>query len=377
MVDKSVIPYDLVATKMNYWYVALKNDWVDKAEKMRSEVKQEIAIMEENQDVLIYFSLLEFRHKLMLDYLCPEAAKDIQVHYEELREKTKGGKSLNGMLEYYYYLFTAMYHFRQKEILHALAYYQNAENQLNSFESDEIEKAEFYFKLSEIYFYMKQTYFSMYYANHAYKIYLKQPTYGQRRVQCQFLMTGNWLDKMNPEKALEHTSKALSDAKELQVDYLIGSSHLNIGICYSQLEEHYKAENHFQMAAKLYKNEKHSFLPKALFNISHVKAKQEKWIEAEDLYFEGREWAQKFEDQEFLAKLKMIYGLYLSFDLDVVRESFQFFSEKGMYADIEEYGVITAELLQGKEMLNDSLEFYRRVVEARRQIQRSETVNES
>ncbi|MEC1193285.1 tetratricopeptide repeat protein, partial [Bacillus paralicheniformis] len=98
---------------------------------------------------------------------------------------------------------------------------------------------------------------------------------------------------------------------------------------------------------------------------------------AEDRYFEGREWAQKFEDQEFLTKLKMIYGLYLSFDLDAVRESFQFFSEKGMYADIEEYGVITAELLQGKEMLHDSLEFYRRVVEARRQIQRSGTVHES
>ncbi|MCY8152851.1 tetratricopeptide repeat protein, partial [Bacillus paralicheniformis] len=97
MVYKSVIPYDLVATKMNYWYVALKNDWVDEAEKMKSEVKQEIAIMEENQDVLIYFSLLEFRHKLMLDYICPEAAKDIQVHYEELREKTKGGRNLNGM----------------------------------------------------------------------------------------------------------------------------------------------------------------------------------------------------------------------------------------------------------------------------------------
>ncbi|MFP3879306.1 tetratricopeptide repeat protein, partial [Bacillus paralicheniformis] len=150
MVYKSVIPYDLVATKMNYWYVALKNDWVDEAEKMKSEVKQEIAIMEENQDVLIYFSLLEFRHKLMLDYICPEAAKDIQVHYEELREKTKGGRNLNGMLEYYYYFFTAMYHFRQKELLHALAYYQNAENQLNSFESDDVEKAEFYFKLSEI-----------------------------------------------------------------------------------------------------------------------------------------------------------------------------------------------------------------------------------
>ncbi|MEC1486958.1 hypothetical protein [Bacillus haynesii] len=57
---------------------------------------------------------------------------------------------MNGMLEYYYYFFTAMYHL-QKELLYALAYYQNAENQLNLFESDDVEKAEFYFELSEIY----------------------------------------------------------------------------------------------------------------------------------------------------------------------------------------------------------------------------------
>ncbi|MFO6495573.1 MULTISPECIES: hypothetical protein [Bacillus] len=68
-----------------------------------------------------------------------------------------------------------------------------------------------------------------------------------------------------------------------------------------------------------------------------------------------RSGLKKFEDQEFLTKQKMIYGLYLSFDLDAVRETFEFFSEKGMYADIKEYGVIVDKLLQGKEMLHDSL----------------------
>lgn len=120
-----------------------------------------------------------------------------------------------------------MYHFREKELILAMKYYKDAETQLNSFDCDEVEKAEFFFKLSEIYYYMKQTYFSMYYANRAYKLYLKYPTYGQRRVQCQFLISGNWLDKMYPEKALYHTGKALEDAKKLKIEYLIGSSHLN------------------------------------------------------------------------------------------------------------------------------------------------------
>lgn len=86
--------------------------------------------------------------------------------------------------------------------------------------------------------------------------------------------------------------------------------------------------------------------------------------------------AEKFGDYEFLTKLKMINGVYLSFDLDSVKESFEFFEKKSMYADIEEYGVTVAEFLERKDMLHDSIEFYRRVVDARRQIQRRDMINE-
>ena len=370
-----MIPYDWVATKMNHWYIALKNNWIKKAEEMKEQVEKEIEVMEENQDAVVYYQLLKFRHGLMLDYLCPDGMRDIDKQYEDLKVVRENEK-LTGMLEYYYNFFAGMYHFREKELILAMKYYKDAETQLNSFDCDEVAQAEFFVKLSGVYYYMKQTYFSMYYANRAYKLYLKYPTYGQRRVQCQFLISGNWLDKMYPEKALYHTGKALEDAKKLKIEYLIGSSHLNTGICYNQLEELDKADDHFRKAVKLYKNEKHSYLPKALFNLSHVKAKQEKWIDAEDLYFEGKEMAEKFGDYEFLTKLKMINGVYLSFDLDSVKESFEFFEKKSMYADIEEYGVTVAEFLERKDMLHDSIEFYRRVVDARRQIQRRDMINE-
>ncbi|MFT0804196.1 tetratricopeptide repeat protein, partial [Bacillus swezeyi] len=73
MPSESVIPYDLVATKMNFWYSRIKNNDIGNAEKVRREIQREINQMEENQDVLIYYSLLEFRHKLMLAYIYPNA----------------------------------------------------------------------------------------------------------------------------------------------------------------------------------------------------------------------------------------------------------------------------------------------------------------
>lgn len=109
-----MIPYDLVATKMNFWYTSLKNNWPDKAEKIKKEIEQEIDMMEENQDVLIYYSLLEFRHKLQLDYLYSHPG-DLDSRFKEFRE-LRETRDLEGMLEYYYYFFSGMYHFRQKAL---------------------------------------------------------------------------------------------------------------------------------------------------------------------------------------------------------------------------------------------------------------------
>ncbi|SPT93429.1 hypothetical protein [Bacillus tequilensis] len=38
MKTEKVIPYDLVATKMNHWYVAIKKNWVGRAEKCEKKL---------------------------------------------------------------------------------------------------------------------------------------------------------------------------------------------------------------------------------------------------------------------------------------------------------------------------------------------------
>ncbi|WP_367303043.1 hypothetical protein [Bacillus pumilus] len=56
--------------------------------------------MEVNQDVLLYYQLLDFRHELMLSYMNANGFKEVNETYEHLR-RNEG--NLTGMLEYYFF----------------------------------------------------------------------------------------------------------------------------------------------------------------------------------------------------------------------------------------------------------------------------------
>ncbi|SPU01760.1 response regulator aspartate phosphatase; mobile element region [Bacillus tequilensis] len=87
------------------------------------------------------------------------------------------------MLECYYFFFLGMHEFRRKELTTAIRAYRIAESKLYQVE-DELERAEFFFKVSYVYYDMKQTYFSMNYANRALKIFKKYDEYAFQTMRC-------------------------------------------------------------------------------------------------------------------------------------------------------------------------------------------------
>ncbi|ELS60274.1 response regulator aspartate phosphatase [Bacillus inaquosorum KCTC 13429] len=47
------------------------------AEIIKTEVEKELLNMEENQDALLYYQLLEFRHEIMLSYMKSKEIEDL------------------------------------------------------------------------------------------------------------------------------------------------------------------------------------------------------------------------------------------------------------------------------------------------------------
>lgn len=169
------IPSSRVGVKINEWYKMIRQFSVPDAEVLKAEVEQDIQRMEEDQDLLIYYSLMCFRHQLMLDYLEPGQPYGNRPTVTELLETIETPqKKLTGLLKYYSLFFRGMYEFDQKEYVEAIGYYREAEKEL-PFVSDEIEKAEFHFKVAEAYYHMKQTHVSMHHILQALDIYQKIP----------------------------------------------------------------------------------------------------------------------------------------------------------------------------------------------------------
>ncbi len=113
-----VLPSSHVGVKITEWYKMIRQFSIPDAEILKAEVTQEIERMEEDQDLLIYFQLMCFRHQLMLDYLEPENKYGDRPTIKELLEKIEAPqKKLTGLLKYYSLFFRGMYEFDQKSML--------------------------------------------------------------------------------------------------------------------------------------------------------------------------------------------------------------------------------------------------------------------
>ncbi|MHC5548144.1 response regulator aspartate phosphatase RapI [Bacillus subtilis] len=374
--DKDKIPYDIVTKKLNEWYTSIKNDQVEQAEIIKTEVEKELLNMEENQDALLYYQLLDFRHEIMLSYMNSKEIEDLHNAYETIKEIEKQGQ-LTGMLEYYFYFFKGMYEFRRKELTTAISAYRIAESKLSEVE-DEIEKAEFFFKVSYVYYYMKQTYFSMNYANRALKIFREYEEYAVQTVRCQFIVAGNLIDSLEYERALEQFLNSLEIAKESNIDHLIAMSHMNIGICYDELKEYKKASQHLILALEIFEKSKHSFLTKTLFTLTYVEAKQQNYDVALTYFRKGRLIADKSDDKEYSAKFKILEGLFFSDgENQLIKNAFSYLTSRKMFADVENFSIEVADYFHEQGNLMLSNEYYRMSIEARRKIKKGEIINEN
>ncbi|MFP5303253.1 hypothetical protein R2R70_18885, partial [Cobetia sp. SIMBA_158] len=61
------VEFEKVAYSLNEWYITIKQNNILKATAMREKIVNTFPNMEENQNVLLYFNLIDSRFKLMTE----------------------------------------------------------------------------------------------------------------------------------------------------------------------------------------------------------------------------------------------------------------------------------------------------------------------
>ncbi|MFP7233576.1 Rap family tetratricopeptide repeat protein [Bacillus subtilis] len=371
------IPSSRVGVKINEWYKMIRQFSVPDAEVLKTEVEQDIQQMEEDQDLLIYYSLMCFRHQLMLDYLEPGQTYGNRPTVTELLETIETPqKKLTGLLKYYSLFFRGMYEFDQKEYVEAIGYYREAEKEL-PFVSDEIEKAEFHFKVAEAYYHMKQTHVSMHHILQALDIYQKNPLYSIRTIQSLFVIAGNYDDFKHYDKALPHLEKALKLAMDIQNDRFIAISLLNIANSYDRSGDDHKAVEHFQKAAKVSREKVPDLLPNVLFGLSWTLCKAGQTEKAFQFIEEGLEHMGTYPNAGSHKLYKELY-LFLQAvykeraDETKILEMLAYFEKKNLYAYIEACARSTAAVFESRCRFEHAAAFYRKVLKAQEDMLKGE-----
>ena len=368
-----------VGLKINEWYYHIQRFNVPDAEAYKEEIKSMLDHMEENQDLLLYFSLMEFRHKLMLDYLNPLENGKERANFKELAMKIKRDQEkLTGLLEYYFNFFYGMYEFENYEYLNAITFYKRAEKKL-SLVSDDIERAEFNYKMAEIYYHMKQTHMSMHHIAQAIECYREKDTYTVREIQCSFVIGLNYIDMGCPEKAIPHFQHALEKAADNSTKRLKGSALYNLGLSYFH-------HNDLSMAIKFFNESIHSFKEQGYEHLNKI---LDPLVMLTKSYFKddqsdlglfalnyGIELAEKLKDDIFINTFIMLKALYIDNNVNRITESMAYLESKSFFANLEDLAKDAAKHYNKAGNIERSNEFYEKILYFQHQIKRRDCLYE-
>lgn len=326
---------------LNDWYECMRTHDVQQAELIKEQIDERLPMIQQDKELLVYYTLLDFRYKIMRRQLTQ--SKELLIKVESFREE------LTDLLNYYYHFFQGMYHWRSGNYREALEQYWYAEEQLEKI-PDQLERAEFHYRVAGVYYDMGKNVRSIQHIRKAQEIYTQDPNYEMKLADCENLLGLNNIDLKQYEEAEQHLIHALDLAQKHTDDELTILIKSNLGYLYSEQRLSDVAIRHLTDVYHSPTDKKSvSDRYKTIFLLAKEHYRMGEHEKANSLVAEGLEECKCANNQYTAHRLNILKVLYLSDDAEnieaVVKAGIEYFQEKELWYLVQEYAEILARKL--------------------------------
>ncbi|MED3463754.1 tetratricopeptide repeat protein [Bacillus thuringiensis] len=209
---------------LNDWYQEIRAQHIIKAKQLKQKIEKEINNIEEDQNLLLYYSLIDLRYKILTnDYADREQSLE---KIEQLKEHT------NNFLDYYYHFFKVMHAMKTGNYSETQKYYDIAEKLLEEI-PDEVEKAEFNYAVATFYYHTHQALLATQYANKAKSFFSGKLGYEIKTGACENTLGMACITLREFSVAEEYLLSAINKFEKHSENKLALIVRYNLGLLYA------------------------------------------------------------------------------------------------------------------------------------------------
>ncbi|PIE93959.1 hypothetical protein CO726_17245 [Bacillus fungorum] len=341
---------------LNEWYIEIRLRRIDSANRFKEQIDNKINILKNNypkgipdQNLLLYYSLLNFRYNYLIDNL--GVSKDSFNKIESFEIPT------NNFLSYYYHFFKAIHSDAIGNYILAREHYDKAEALLQ-YIPDEIEKAEFYYKLGYSYYDNQQALQAIKEVTKAKDMFSNHLGYEVNVAFCDNILGLACINLKEWELAEEHFTAAMNQFQKIGEEKFILMVRHNLGWMYSNQNLNALAIRY--LSEVIEKSPNHY---KAIFASALEYYKLKELSVADELIKRGLNISNELKQEEFQHRFMILQELNNSSPAKTFEKialaGIKYFEREELYEDVQEqYETLAIKFYDENEHSEASKYFY-------------------
>ncbi|PEU15509.1 MULTISPECIES: Rap family tetratricopeptide repeat protein [unclassified Bacillus (in: firmicutes)] len=328
----SVEGNEQITQLLNDWYQAMLKQQLVKAKELKILIDNEMKNVEDNQNLLLYYSLLDFRYQALIDW--------VSINQNSFDKMNSFRTPADDFLAYYYHFFKGFHSTLTANYTEALEHYEKAKCLLK-YIPDPAEHAEFDYRMGYFYYQSYKQVLALDYIKKAKEEFLKHEGYEINVALCDNFIGLCYIDLKHYELAEESFNKALNTFQKHDHEKSILMVRHNLAWLYSNQNLSELAIRHI---SEVTKNNPNHF--KAFFVEAYEYYKLNNHNYADQLIEKGLKLSNDFNNQEFQHRfniLKALNNKVPTLPLEIsISKGITYFKQEKLWECVKEYADILA-----------------------------------